>query len=179
MADKYVRLDLTTGRLVQQEAATTGGSGQGGKIVALGVDGLIPGTMLGTVGAPTLEIVADTNLAAGDYVNLLYTSAQRRARKANAVDATTPAHGYVLETITAASTGLMYTDGLNSQYPRGTFTTADIGKRVFLSTTGGLITLTPPSTVGNLLQVLGTIVAVDTTANLLTIDTEVSDGYVV
>lgn len=179
MADKYIRLDLTTGRLTQQEATDTGGAGQGGKIVALGNDGLLSPTMFGSIGSPTIGVIADVNLAPGEFVNLFFTSGQRRARKANAVDATTPAHGYVLDTITATTSGVVYLDGLNSQYPRGTMTTADIGKRAFLSTSAGAITLTPPSTTGNLIQMVGVIVAVDTTSNLVSIDTELTDGYVV
>lgn len=178
-ADKYVRLDLSNGRLTQTSAADVGGPGQGGKIVALLSDGTISSTMLPNLGATIVSCIADVNLVPGDYVNVFFTSSQVRARKATSVDISANAHGYVLDTITATSSGLVYLSGLNTQIPRGSITTASHGARAFLSTTAGAITLTPPSTVGNVVQVLGIITSVDTTANLIAVHTRITDGIVV
>lgn len=177
MADKYLELDGTTGRPKQKEATTTGGAGQAGKIPALGADGLIPPSMLGSVGVPSVSANAYENLTAGNYVNLFYTGGAINARKANATDTTLPAHGYILTGVSTGATVDVYADGFNSQVPQGSFTTADIGKRVFLSTTAGAVTLTPPTTTtGRLVQCVGTIFGV--AGSLVTVDTEISDGIV-
>lgn len=178
-ANKYVKLNTTTGRLEQQSATDVStGASDAGKIVALGNDGLISPTMVSAAGSTSaISIIAHETLVAGDFVNLLYTAVQKRARKANATDTTLPAQGYVLDAISATASGLVYFDGLNTQVPQGTFTTADIGKRVFQSTTAGTVTLTPPVTTGNLLQCLGVIVGV--AGSLVTIDVEITDGIVV
>jgi hypothetical protein len=180
-AEKYVKIDLTTGRLTQQQAVDVGGSGNAGKIVALNSAGFVDPTMLTDSGGggSTINVIADVNLSPGDWVNIFYTSSQRRARKATATDATIPAHAFVQDTISATSSGLAYLDTINPYCVRGSLTTSDIGKRVFLSTTGGSYTLTPPSTTGNLIQVLGVIVDVNTTSNLVQVDAEINDGYVV
>jgi hypothetical protein len=180
-ANKYIKLNTTTGRLEQTSASQVGGSGHGGELVALGDDGLIPDTMISSAaGAGTVSCIADTNLTAGNFVNIFYTSSQRRARKATATDHTIPVNGYVKDAITAAASGLVYVGGLNTAYPIGTFTAADTGKRVFLSTTAGEVTLTPPSATGNLIQVVGVIDAVDTGASIIWINTNsITDGVVV
>lgn len=177
MADKYLELNAA-GRPQQKEPATTGGAGQAGKIIALGNDGLVPPSMLGSVGTPSLSVTAFENLAAGDYINLYYTGGTVQARKANATDATLPAHGYVLSGVSTGNSVDVYADGFNSQIPQGSLTTADIGKRVFLSdTTPGGVTLTAPtSTTGRLVQCLGVIFSI--AGSLVTVDTEINDGIV-
>jgi hypothetical protein len=171
MADKYIALNTTTGLLQQVEATDTGGSGKGGKIVALRSDGTIDQSMLPNVGSPTVTVVAGQNLAAGDFVNIHYDGSNVRVRKANAVDATAPAHGFVLGSVNSGSNATVYvTTGLNTVVPRGSMTAADVGKRVYLSaSTAGAITLTPPSTAGNVVQHLGVLVGVDTINNLATV----------
>lgn len=177
MANKYLELNLTTGRIQQKEAATAGGSGYANQIVALGADGLIPPSMLGSVGTPSISATTSENLTAGDFVNLYYTGGAVNARKANATDTTRPAHGYVIATVSSGNPVDVYTDGFNSQVPIGSFTTADVGKRVFLDISAGVITLTPPTdTTGRLVQMLGTIVGVG--ADLITVDVEITDGIV-
>lgn len=181
MADKYITLDLTTGLLKQQEATTTGGSGQGGKIVALRSDGTIDSSMLPNIGSPSVSVVASENISAGYFVNIYYDGTNIRVRRAVATDSTAPAHGFILNSVTSNNNATIYlSSGLNTAYPRGSFTAADIGKRVFLSaSSGGTITLTPPSATGNLVQLLGVIAGVDTTSNLLTIAFTYNPGVVV
>lgn len=170
MPDKYIRLNTTTGLLEQQEATDVGGSGRGGRIVALRADGTLDATMIPNITAPTVEITANENLAAGDFVNVFYTGTERRVRKATAAGTTSPAHGFVLTSATSGSAASVYFGGLNTAAPRGSVAVADVGKRVFLSaTTAGAYTLTPPSTTGQVVQCLGIIAAVDTTNNLVTI----------
>lgn len=181
MADKYAKIDLTNGRITQQASVDEGGSGNAGKIVALNTAGYIDPTMLQNTGSggSTVEATADVNLVAGEFVNLIYASAQKRARKATATDATAPAHGFVQDSITSGSTGLVYLDTINPYVARGSIVATDLGKRIFLSTTGGAATLTPPQATGNLIQVLGVIVDVNLTSNLVQVDVEISDGIVV
>lgn len=177
-ADKYLKLDTTTGRPTQQSATdTSSGAGNAGDIVALDAAGRISSTMMPTgTGATTISAVASEALAAGDLVNFWDNSGSRAIRKANAADATKPAHGFVLEAIDSAASGIVYTDGHNTAVPIASFVAADMGKMLFLSTTGGGVTLTPPSSTGNIVQPVGAIVGVDVSA--ITYDFQAND-YIV
>ncbi len=170
MADFYLELDTTTGLLRRREATDTGGTGRGGRIVALRSDGRIDPSMLPSNTIVVASIVANEALNAGDFVNVFYNGSERRVRRANASNANTPAHGFVLSNATTGSEVVVYFTGLNSQASRGSLTTADIGKNVFLSaSTAGLYTLTPPDTENNIIQQIGFIVDVNTTNNTVSI----------
>lgn len=170
MADFYLELDTTTGLLRRREATDVGGTGRGGRIVALRSDGTLDASMLPNSSAVVVNIVANEALNAGDFVNVFHNGTERRVRRANAVSTTAPAHGFVLASATAGSEVSVYFSGLNSQAPRGSLTAADVGRRVFLSaSTAGAYTLTPPNNVNNIVQQLGIIAAVDTTNNIISI----------
>lgn len=109
----------------------------------------LPGVLSITVGA--------TSLTAGMWVNI-YNSA---VRPADSTDATKPAQGFVLAGFSSGATATVYLAGINSAVPVGAYVAADLGKPVFLSTSGGT-TLTPPATTGNLLQQVGWVDAVGT-----------------
>lgn len=174
---KYLKLDTTTGRPTQQASTdSSAGVGSAGDIVALDSSGRIDSTMMPTgIGASTASIVASEALSAGNLVNIYDNSGVRTIRKANATDATKPAHGFVLASVSSSANGTVYFDGQNALVPVGSFVAADVGKMLFLSTTAGGVTTTPPVSAGNIVQPVGAIIEVDAT---VTFDLQLDD-YIV
>lgn len=151
MADKYVKYN-SSGNFEEVSGQTTSaGAGDAGKIVALDGAGKLDSTLLPTgVGADTTSIEASENLAAGDFVNI-HESTGAKVRKADASDATKPAHGFVLASVTSGNNATVYFEGENNQVSGLT-----AGAIQFLdTTTAGGTTETPPSTTGNIAQRLG------------------------
>lgn len=66
------------------------------------------------------------------------------------------------EAFSSGETATIYTDSTNNVIPLGSFTTSDVGKRGFLSTSAGGLVVTPPVASGNLVQPLGYISSVAT-----------------
>ena len=165
---KYLRLNTSTGRLETVTAVqTSAGSGDADKLIRLDAAGKLDSSFMPAgFGGSTQTIVASENLAAGDAVNIYDNAGTKTVRKANATDTTKPCNGFVLSSVTSAANATVYFDGQNTAIPVGSYVAADIGKRVFLSTSSGLYTLTPPSTTGNLVQVLGYIVDVGSTVTI-------------
>lgn len=159
---KYLKLDTTTGRPTQQASVdASAGAGNAGDIVALDSSGRIDITMMPTgIGSSAATIVASEALSAGDLVNVYDNSGTRTIRKANATDATKPAHGFVLLSVSSSANGTVYFDGQNTAIPIGTFVAADVGKMLFLNTIAGGVTITPPVSPGNIVQPLGAIISV-------------------
>ena len=147
---------------------TGGGAGYQGQIPGLDpVTGLLsinqmpvgigPDVTTGTCGA--------TSLTAGMYVNIYYTGGAKTIRPADATDATKPADGFVLAGFTVGQTVTVYLPGsLNNLIPVGSYTTANTGSAIYLSTAGAA-TLTRPTTPGALEQYLGDIDDVSTTVS--------------
>ncbi len=156
MAEKYLKVGAN-GNLEEVEATViSSGSADAGKIVALGADGKLDDTVLPDgVGAEVIVVQAGEALSAGDVVNIYDDSGTKKARKASAVDATKPAHGYVDDSYTQGSNATVYTDGF---LPGTGFT---VGSRYFLSTTPGQVTTIPPSGSGNIIQAVGVAIAPD------------------
>ena len=162
-AKKYLELNTSTGRPTQRQATdTSAGAGNSGDLVALDSSGKLDSSMMPAgIGGATISAPASENLAAGDLVNFHDVSGTKKVRKANATDATKPAQGFVLSSVTSGNTATVYTDGQNTAVDVGSFVAADVGKRVFLSAgTAGAVTLTPPVTSGNLVQCVGDVVDV-------------------
>lgn len=165
MADKYLTIDATTGfdRLIDAQQ-TSAGAGDAGKIVALSSNGRLDSTVMPPgIGASTLTINATEALSAGNYVNIYNNGGTKGVRKASATDSTKPAHGFVLASVSSSANATVYLDGQNTAIPVGTFTAADVGKRLFLSTTAGAVTTLPSMSTGNIIQQLGDIVDVSAT----------------
>lgn len=129
---------------------------------------------LGTVASPltlpgvlatTVSVVAGATLTAGQWVNIYNNAGTANVRPADMTDNTKPAHGFVLSGYASSATATVYLGGPNTAVPVGSYVAADVGKPVFLSTSGGT-TLTPPSTTGNLLQQVGWVDAVGTTVTV-------------
>lgn len=166
---KYIQLDTTTGKLKQVAATDQSlGAGNAGDIVALDSSGKIDASLLpsgGGGGGGTVHAITCTEaLDAGSWVNIYNNSGTKACRKALAQDATKQAHGFVTQSYSAGTVANVNVDGTNNKIPVAGFSVSDIGLRVFLSpSTSGACTKTCPSTAGNLVQSLGTIVDVDGT----------------
>lgn len=172
MANKYLKLNTSTGRPTQQEATvTSGGSGDAGKIIALDAAGKLDITVMPVgIGAETQVVTASEALTAGQFVQVYDNAGTASARKALATDLTKPATGYVVDSAASGSV-TVYTDGVNAYIPVGAFVAADVGKQVFLSASvSGAVVLAPPSSAGNLLQKLGKITEVGATYIKVAID---------
>lgn len=150
-AGKIVALN-TSGVLsssIVNSKTTSAGAGDSGKIVALDGSGKIDSTMMPTgVGADTASITTSENLAAGDFVNIHYSSGQK-ARKADATTSGKEAHGFVLASTTSGQSATVYFEGSNTALSSLT------GSVYYLSTTAGTATTTAPSSSGNVVQRLG------------------------
>lgn len=99
----------------------------------------------------TLNITASESLVAGNIVNLHSSGGNARVRKANASTAGSEANGFVLEDVVSGDPALVYKPGDVISGLSGL--TADAS--YFLSTTGGGLTVTPPSATGNVVQYVG------------------------
>jgi hypothetical protein len=145
-------LKLTGGVPTDANAnATSAGAADAGKLVKLGADGKLDGTVLpGGIGAETRVIQASEALAAGDLINI-HNSTGPRVRKADAATAGKEAHGFVLQAVASGANATVYPEenvisGLAGLTP---------GARQFLSATAGARTEAAPSTAGQVAQIIG------------------------
>lgn len=131
-------------------ASSSAGAADAAKLAQLGGDGRLDSTMLPIgIGADTGIITASEALAAGDFVNI-WNSTGAKARKADATVAGKQADGFVLVGVSASAPATVYFEGTN------TAVTGQVPGPVFLSTTAGQATDTPPSASGNIQQPIGT-----------------------
>ena len=132
---------------------TSAGVADAGKLVALDITGKLADTLMPLgVGTDVLVAPASEALAAGDAVNIWADTGTVKIRKANATDATKPAHGFVKAAVESASNASVYFEGVNAQ-----LTGLTVGSRYYLSAaTPGAITATPPAVAGNVVQYIGT-----------------------
>jgi len=147
-AKKYIA--LVSGILTEIQAlVTSAGAGDDGKLVALDASGKLDNSVMPVgIGADTAAITASEALSAGDLVNI-WNSTGFKVRKADASTAGKEAHGFVLAAVSNGATATVYFEGSNTQksgLSPGPY---------FLSTTPGAITQTPPSTAGQVVQVVG------------------------
>ncbi|WP_280475984.1 hypothetical protein [Nocardia farcinica] len=148
MADKYIR--QVAGTLTEIEATVaSAGAANAGDIPALDPTGRFdPSLMPVGIGADTQQIQASEALAAGDFVNI-HNAGGARVRKADASTAGKHAHGFVLAAVASGAMATVYLEATNTQV------TSQTPGDVFLSTTPGLATSTPPSGAGQVVQRLG------------------------
>ena len=148
-------LALVSGRLKEIVATvTSSGVVDDGKIVALDATGRLDSSVLPVgIGAETKQIQASENLNAGDLVNIWNSGGQFRVRKADATAAGKEASGFVLSAVTSGQNATVYLEG----------TITGLGGllpgRMYLATSPGLATSTPPSGSGNVVQYIGNAVS--------------------
>lgn len=129
---------------------TSAGAGNAGDLVSLDDSGRIDGSMMPVgIGADTAEIDASETLSAGDYVNVWNDGGTPKVRKADATAAGKEAHGFVLDAATSGNPATVYFEGTNTQVSGQT------AGPVYLSTTAGAGSSTPPSGAGNVVQRVG------------------------
>lgn len=174
--NRPLELDSTTNELKEiTPIATSSGAGDASKLVQTDSGGKLDITLMPSgIGADTVSVTASEALAAGDWVNIYDNAGTKNVRKANATDNTKPAHGFVRSSVSNGATATVYLTGVNDQIPVGSFVAADVGKNVFLSTTGGGTTLTAPSSTGNRVQRLGQI----TDKGVSTISVPFANGHI-
>lgn len=153
MADKY--LAFSGGRITEAVATTASvGAADGGKIIALDAAGKLDESLLPTgIGADAAVVVASEALAAGDVVNIWNNAGNSRVRKADATTAGKEAHGFVKAAVNNGSSATVYFEGSNDQLSGLT------AGPLYLSTTAGAVTATPPSGAGNVVQRVGVAVS--------------------
>jgi len=157
MADKFLQLDLTTGKTKAVEATVVStGATEAGDLVALDNTGKLDASVMPVgIGADTKAIIASEDLAAGDFVNIYDNAGTPNVRKADATTSGKEAVGFVLAAVTAGNTATVYFEGTNNQV-----TGLTIGGRCYLSTTaGGVIQDVSAYTAGNVVQYLGVAVS--------------------
>ena len=150
MADKYLKLNTTTGNAAEQEALnSSAGAGDAGKIPALDSAGRLAANMMpiGIV-AETVSFVASENLTAGNFVNL-YLDTVLKGRKADNSNARR-AHCFVADAVTAAATGTGFTEGVNDD-----LTGMTVGAEQILGTAGGRTETVPAAGASVIVQHLG------------------------
>lgn len=142
-----------SGVLTEEATGGTGGGTDANKIPNLDSNGQLTMAMMPTgIGADTVQITASEALSAGDYVNI-WNSSGPKCRKADATAAGKEAHGFVLAAVSNAATATIYLEGTNNQHSSLT------AGNMYLSTTPGAATATPPSTAGNVIQRIGVAVS--------------------
>ncbi len=151
-ASKFLK--QVNGTLTEEAPVT---SSAADKIPALDGNGKLNMNMMPTgIGADIAVIEASENLAAGDFVNVWSDEGDAKVRKADATTSGKEAHGFVLAAVTAEQNADVYFEGTNDQV------TGQTPGDVFLATTAGGATATPPASTGNVVQRIG--VAVSATA---------------
>ena len=156
-----VRLLTGPGGYQEITPAQAGGVSFAGQIPALdATTGLLATSMMPIGVGPDVDntgVCSATALTAGMYVNIFNAAGIKTIRPADSTDNTKPAHGFVLTGYTVGQTVTVYLTGaVNNLIPVGSFVAADVGKPIYLATSGA-ITTTPPATTGNLSQILGVI----------------------
>lgn len=149
---------LTKGAGVLAEAqatSTSAGIGSAGLIPALDANGLLNENMMPAgVAADVVVVKAGVgDLLANDVVYLHLVTVTPTADKADATDATKRAQGYVKAGATAGDDVTVYLDG---ELPGSALT---IGAKYYLTTTPGLVSVTPPTGSGNMVQCVGEAVS--------------------
>lgn len=143
-----------SGGMAEKVATQTGGAGNEDLIPSLDAAGRLDQSMMPTgVGADTQTLTASENIAAGDFVNVWDDGGTASVRKADATTAGKEADGFTKAAITAAATGLVFFEGNNDAVAGAT-----IGP-VYLSTTAGGFTSTPPTASGNVVLRIGVATA--------------------
>lgn len=126
------------------------GAADADKAVVTGADGKVDLTLLPDgIGDDAVLYPASENLSAGNLVNVWDDAGTFKVRKADATTNGKPCHGFVKGAATSGTQVKVFFDG--SITGVSGVTAGDL----FLSTTAGGFTATPPATTGNIVQKIG------------------------
>ena len=169
---KVLVINATTGVREQYTPIdTSAGTASAGALAALDASGKWNANMIpGTIGKTSIEaVVVGGTIGVGKFITITNDGTVAQVQLADCTDNTKPAHGFCLVGGTNTETVTAYLEGRNDVVASAIAVT-DIGKRIFLSTAGG-VTLTPPATAGNYMQVLGQCLSADGTTTSLEFET--------
>lgn len=129
---------------------TSAGSADSGKIIALNGAGQLDSTMLPSgLGLDTTSAITSSAISAGQMVNLYSNAGVLTARPADCTAVGSEANAYATAAVASGATGTFFlggnVTGMSALTPGTTY---------FLSTVGAVST-TPPSTAGNVVQIVG------------------------
>lgn len=143
---------LVSGRLAQiSPLQASAGSASAGAIVALNSAGQVDSSMLGaSSGEASVSVVASEAISAGAIVNIWSNAGVATARNADNTTAGKEATGFALAAIASGATGTVTLQGVVTG-----LTGLTPGAYQWLGTVGG-VTASPPTTTGNINQILGT-----------------------
>lgn len=152
-------LSIVSGRIKELAATVvSAGAADDGKIPALDASGKLDASLMPAgIGANTVAAVASEALAANDVVNLWDNGGTVNARKADATAEGKEVSGFVKAAVAQAANATVYLPGNTITGLTG----LTPGSRQYASTSPGALTEVPPSTAGNVLQLVG-IAASDT-----------------
>lgn len=148
---KFLTIDSTGKQQLTDVGVTaSSGSADAGKAVVLKPDGTIDSTMLPAgIGGDSTMLPASENLTAGNFVNVWDDTGVFKVRKADATSYGKQAVGFVLDSVLATESVKVYFEGTN------TAVTGVAAGNVYLHTTAGGFSATPPATTGNVIQKIG------------------------
>ncbi len=154
-------LTNTGGGPQEVAAAQTGGAGNANLIPALDASGRLDNSMMpvGSELNAAYSIIASETIAAGAPVNIWNNAGTINVRNADATTNGKQADGFILVGATNGVAVNVYLGGINTACSGLT-----PGARYWLGTTPGTITTTPPSTTGNLVQIVGKAINATTLA---------------
>jgi hypothetical protein len=148
---KYITL-LTGRQTLVDTTQTSAGVGDADKIVSLNSSGKLDSTLFpATIGEDIELIITSEAISAGALINIYDNAGTRTVRNANSGSTLREAHGFVLSGFASGVIATVYLSSINTQVSGLT-----PGARLYLSTTAGAITQTPPTiTSGNMIQFVG------------------------
>ena len=149
-AKKFLR--LSAGRTVEVSGiVVSSGVANDGDVAVLDSTGRYDSSVMPLgLGADTVARTASEALSARDMVNIWDNAGSPAVRKADATVVGKEANGFVLGAVANAGSATIYFSRLITGLAGLT-----IGARYYLSTSPGLITTTPPSAAGNVVQFVG------------------------
>jgi hypothetical protein len=146
-------IDLVSGEQQLKTAInSSAGAGDADKLIRTDASGLIDASFMPAGVGERITVTASENLAAGALVNI-WNDTTAKAREADATDNSKPADGFVSAAVTLGNPASVIP--LYGTQSGGTLTGLTIAAKLYLSTTPGVPTETPPSSAGNVIQFVG------------------------
>jgi hypothetical protein len=145
-------LDLVTGRPARQTPVTTSaGAADAAKIIQTNAAGQVDITLLPSgIGPDSVTVLTSAALTAGMQVNIFNNAGTANVRPAIATSLSTEYHGYVTAAFASGVQATVFFDDNNTAV-----TALTPGVQYLSATTAGGVSITPPSTAGQIVQRVG------------------------